>query len=120
MSEKFDAIIVGAGVAGLSAAYIMSKAGLKVIVIEKGQHPGSKNVMGGVLYRHMMEQIIPEFWKDAPIERPIVEQNLWIMGKESVTKTGYKGMEWSKAPYNNFTVFRCKFDQWFAKKCVEV
>ncbi|HEY5555974.1 FAD-dependent oxidoreductase [Acetobacterium sp.] len=120
MSEKFDAIIVGAGVAGLSAAYIMSKAGLKVIVIEKGQHPGSKNVMGGVLYRHMMEQIIPEFWKDAPIERPIVEQNLWIMGKESVTKTGYKGMEWSKAPYNNFTVFRGKFDQWFAKKCVEV
>lgn len=120
MSEKFDAIIVGAGVSGLSAAYIMSKAGLKVIVIEKGQHPGSKNVMGGVLYRHMMEEIIPDFWKDAPIERPIVEQNLWIMGKESVVKTGYKGMEWSKAPYNNFTVFRGKFDQWFAKKCVEV
>jgi len=120
LSEKFDAIIVGAGVAGLSAAYLMSKAGLKVIVIEKGQHPGSKNVMGGVLYRHMMEEIIPDFWKDAPIERPIVEQNLWILGTESVVKTGYKGMEWSKAPYNNFTVFRGKFDQWFAKKCVEV
>src|ERR1035437_7817031 len=29
-------------------------------------------------------------------------------------------MEWSKAPYNNFTVFRGKFDQWFAKKCIEV
>jgi len=120
LSEKFDAIIVGAGVSGLSAAYIMSKAGLKVIVIEKGQHPGSKNVMGGVLYRHMMEEIIPEFWKDAPIERPIIEQNLWIMGKQSAVKTGYKDMEWSKAPYNNFTVFRGKFDQWFAKKCVEV
>ena len=120
MSEKFDAIIVGAGVAGLSAAYIMSKAGLKVIVIEKGQHPGSKNVMGGVIYRHMMEEIIPDFWKDAPIERPIVEQNLWILGKESVVKTGYKGMEWSKVPYNNFTVFRGKFDQWFAKKCIEI
>ena len=120
LSEKFDAIIVGAGVAGLAAAYIMSKEGLKVIVIEKGQHPGSKNVMGGVLYRHMMEEIIPDFWKDAPIERPIVEQNLWILGKESVVKTGYKGMEWSKDPYNNFTVFRGEFDQWFAKKCVEV
>lgn len=120
MSEKFDAIIVGAGVAGLAAAYTMSKAGLKVIVIEKGQHPGSKNVMGGVLYSHMMAEIIPDFWKDAPLERPIIEQNLWIMGKESVVKTGYKDMEWSKAPYNNFTVFRGKFDQWFAKKCVEV
>jgi len=120
LNEKFDAIIVGAGVAGLSAAYIMSKAGLKVIVIEKGHHPGSKNVMGGVLYCHMMEEIIPDFWKDAPLERPIVEQNIWMMGKESVTKTGYKDMEWSKAPYNNFTVFRGKFDQWFAKKCIEV
>ncbi|MBX4264832.1 FAD-dependent oxidoreductase [Clostridium estertheticum] len=120
MSEKFDAIIVGAGVAGLAAAYTMSKAGLKTIVIEKGQHPGSKNVMGGVLYSHMMAEIIPDFWKDAPLERPIIEQNLWIMGKESVVKTGYKDMGWSKAPYNNFTVFRGKFDQWFAKKCVEV
>jgi electron transfer flavoprotein-quinone oxidoreductase len=120
LSEKFDAIIVGAGVAGLSSAYLMAKAGLKVIVIEKGEHPGSKNVMGGVLYRHMMEEIIPDFWKDAPLERPIIEQNLWIMGKESVVKTGYKGMEWSKAPYNNFTVFRGKFDQWFSKKCIEV
>jgi len=120
LSEKFDAIIVGAGVAGLSAAYLMAKAGLKVIVIEKGQYPGSKNVMGGVLYRHMMEEIIPDFWKDAPLERPVIEQNLWIMGKESVVKTGYKGMEWSKAPYNCFTVFRGKFDQWFAKKCIEV
>lgn len=41
MSEKFDAIIVGAGVAGLSTAHTLAKAGLKVIVIEKGHHPGN-------------------------------------------------------------------------------
>ncbi|MDF2503606.1 FAD-dependent oxidoreductase [Clostridium sp.] len=120
MTEKFDAIVVGAGVAGLAAAYVMAKEGLNVIVIEKGKYPGSKNVMGGVLYRHMMEEIIPDFWKDAPLERPIVEQNFWLLGKESVVKTGYRGMEWKKSPYNNFTVFRGKFDNWFAKKCIEV
>lgn len=120
MGEKFDAIVVGAGVAGLSAAYIMAKEGLNVIVIEKGKHSGSKNVMGGVLYRHMMDEIIPGFWKEAPIERPVVEQNFWLMGKESVVRTGYKGMEWAKPPYNNFTVFRGKFDKWFAKKSTEV
>lgn len=119
MSEKFDAIIVGAGVAGLAAAYTLAKEGLKVIVIEKGQNPGSKNVMGGVLYRHMMDEIIPDFWKDAPLERPIVEQHLWLMDKGSVVKSGYKDMEWSKPPYNNFTVFRNKFDQWFGSKCTE-
>lgn len=119
MSEKFDAIVVGAGVAGLAAAYTMVKNGLKVIVIEKGQKPGSKNVMGGVLYRHMMDEIIPDFWKEAPLERPIVEQRFWMMDQGSVVQTGYRGMEWAKPPYNNFTVFRGKFDQWFAKKCIE-
>lgn len=120
MSEKFDAIVVGAGVAGLAAAYTMAKEGLKVIVIEKGQNPGSKNVMGGVLYRHMMDEIIPDFWKEAPLERPIIEQRFWMLGKESALQTAYRGMEWAKEPYNNFTVFRGKFDQWFAKKCIEV
>ncbi len=119
MAEKFDAIVVGAGVSGLAAAYTMAKAGLSVIVIERGQYPGSKNVMGGVLYRHMMDEIIPDFWRDAPLERPVVEQRFWFMGRESVVQTGYKGMEWAKPPYNNFTVFRGKFDQWFAKKCIE-
>lgn len=119
MTERFDAIVVGAGVAGLASAYVMAKKGLNVIVIEKGKYPGSKNVMGGVLYRKMMEEIIPDFWKDAPLERPIIEQNFWLLGKTSVVKTGYRGMEWEEKPYNNFTVFRGKFDHWFAKKCVE-
>ncbi len=119
LAEKFDAIVVGAGVAGLAAAYVMAKDGLNVIVIEKGQFPGSKNVMGGVLYRHMMDEIIPGFSKDAPLERPIVEQRFWMMSKESVIQMGYRGSEWAKEPYNNYTVFRSKFDKWFADKCIE-
>ncbi len=119
MTEKFDAIVVGGGVSGLAAAYIMAKKGLKVIIIEKGNKAGSKNVMGGILYRKMMEDIIPEFWKEAPLERPIVEQNIWIMGENSITKIGYKGMEWAEEPHNCYSVFRGKFDNWFAKKCVE-
>lgn len=119
MSEKFDVIVVGAGPAGTSCAYTCAKAGLSVLLIERGEYPGSKNVMGGVLYRHQMEEIIPEFWKEAPLERPIVEQRYWMLAEESVVKFGYKGLEWGKEPYNNFTVLRAKFDQWFANKAVE-
>lgn len=114
MSEKFDAIVVGSGVAGLSAAYVMAKAGLDVIVIEK-ESTLEQKCNGGVLYRHMMDEIIPDFWKEAPLERPIVEQRFWLMDENSAVQTGYRDMEWSKPPYNNFTVFRGKFDQWFAK-----
>lgn len=119
MSEKFDVIVVGAGPAGTSCAYTCAKSGLKVLQIERGEYPGSKNVMGGVLYRKQMEEIIPEFWKEAPLERPVVEQRFWMMDKESVLSFGYKGLEWAVEPYNNFTVLRAKFDQWFANKAVE-
>lgn len=119
MPEKFDCIVVGAGPAGISCAFELAKGGANVLLIERGEYPGSKNVMGGVLYRKMMEDIIPEFYKEAPLERPIVEQRFMMMDKESAVTFGYKGMEWSKEPYNNFTVLRAKFDQWFADKAVQ-
>lgn len=119
MSEKFDCIVVGAGPAGISCAFELAKGGAKVLLLERGEYPGSKNVMGGVLYRKMMEDIIPEFHKEAPLERPIVEQRFMMMDKESAVTFGYKGLEWAQEPYNNFTVLRAKFDQWFAGKAVE-
>ncbi len=119
MPEKFDAIVVGAGPAGIACAYELAKAGASVLLLERGEYPGSKNVMGGVLYRKMMEDIVPGFHKEAPLERPIVEQRFMMMDKASAITFSYKGMEWAEEPYNNFTVLRAKFDQWFAQKAVE-
>ncbi|WP_339063675.1 FAD-dependent oxidoreductase [Tepidibacillus marianensis] len=120
MADKFDVIVVGAGPAGSSAAYTLAKAGLNVIMFERGEYPGSKNVMGGVMYRHQLQEIIPDFIeKGAPFERPVVEQRFWMLEEKSVFQAGYKGLEWAEAPYNNFTVLRAKFDQWFASKAVE-
>jgi electron transfer flavoprotein-quinone oxidoreductase len=119
MAEKFDVIVVGAGPAGTSCAYTLAKAGVNVLLLERGEYPGSKNVMGGVLYRKMMEDIIPGFYKEAPVERPIVEQRFMMLDQESALTFSYKGLEWAKEPYNNFTVLRAKFDQWFAEKAVQ-
>ncbi|GGC79806.1 protein FixC [Thalassobacillus devorans] len=120
MPEKFDVIVVGAGPAGTSCAYLCAKNGLKVLQIERGEYPGAKNVMGGVLYKQQLEEIIPEFWKEAPIERPIVEQRMWLLDEESAITLGYKGQAWANEEnYNNFTILRAKFDQWFAKKAQE-
>ena len=40
MPEKWDAIIIGAGVGGLTAAAHLAKAGLKVLVFDRNPHPG--------------------------------------------------------------------------------
>lgn len=114
--KKFDALIVGAGPAGTAAALTIANAGLKVALIERGSYPGAKNVMGGVLYRHAIEKAIPEFWKEAPLERHIIEQQYWLLSKDSNISIGHRSEKFAQEPYNRFTVLRAKFDAWFAKQ----
>ena len=114
MAEKFDSVVVGAGPAGIAAAYTMAKAGLNVLVLEKGEKPGAKNVFGGVIFKHHTEQIAPEFWKAAPIERRVVEYQYWLLSGKSHVLLSHRNQRFNNE-YNAFTVHRAKFDPWFAK-----
>ncbi|MEJ2552862.1 MAG: FAD-dependent oxidoreductase [Gammaproteobacteria bacterium] len=116
MAEKFDAIVVGAGPAGNAAAYTMAKAGLKVLQLERGEYPGSKNVQGAILYSDALEQIIPDFREDAPLERHLIEQRVWVLDDESYVGSHYRSNEFNKEPYNRYTIIRAQFDKWFSKR----
>ncbi|MDE2371482.1 MAG: FAD-dependent monooxygenase [Burkholderiales bacterium] len=119
MPEKFDAIVVGAGPSGNTAAYTMAKAGLKVLQIERGEYPGSKNVQGAILYASALEKIIPDFRDDAPLERHIIEQRVWVLDDNSFVGTHYRSDDYNKPPYNRYTIIRAQFDKWFSSKVRE-
>jgi electron transfer flavoprotein-quinone oxidoreductase len=119
MAEKFDAIVVGAGPSGNAATYTLAKAGLKVLQIERGEYPGSKNVQGAILYAQALEQIIPDFREDAPLERHIIEQRLWMLDDASFVGTHYRSDDYNKPPYNRYTIIRAQFDKWFSSKVRE-
>lgn len=118
--EKFDCIVVGAGPAGVTCAYALAKAGLSVVLLERGEAPGSKNVMGGILYSTILNRVIPNFWEEAPVERRIVKKTFSILSDDSELQLGMRFEDFNKPPFNNtFSVLRGRFDAWYAKKAEE-
>ncbi|HET9780329.1 MAG TPA: FAD-dependent oxidoreductase [Candidatus Dormibacteraeota bacterium] len=113
--EKFDAVVVGAGPAGTAAAITMAKAGLQVALLERGAKAGSKNVMGGILYNYYLEQIVGDDWKQAPLERPIIEERRWLMTADAAIGIDYKNLRNREHPHS-YSVLRARFDPWFAEQ----
>jgi electron transfer flavoprotein-quinone oxidoreductase len=116
--EKLDAIVVGAGPAGTAAAITMARAGLQVALIEKGTRAGAKNVMGGILYTHYLEQVVGEAWKSAELERPIIDEQRWMLTDDAAIGFGYKNFRNRDHPHS-YSVLRARFDAWFAARAEE-
>lgn len=119
MAEKFDAIVVGAGMSGNAAAYTLAKKGLKVLQLERGEYSGSKNVQGAIMYADMLETIIPDFREDAPLERHLIEQRFWFMTEKAHTGMQYRSDEFNEDKPNRYTILRSQFDKWFSRKVKE-
>ena len=118
--EKFDAIVVGAGVAGTVAAYIMAKAGLDVLVIERGNSAGSKNMTGGRLYAHVIERIMPGFGQQAPVERKVTREKISFMTEESATTLDYHREQADVPGQASYTVLRNRLDPWLMEQAEAV
>jgi electron transfer flavoprotein-quinone oxidoreductase len=116
IEERFDAIVIGAGMAGNAAAYTMASRGLKVLQLERGEYPGSKNVQGAILYADMLEKIIPNFREEAPLERHLIEQRFWMMSERSHTGMHHRSDDFNEEKPNRYTIIRSQFDRWFSKQ----
>src|SRR5690242_19557985 len=117
--DRFDAIVVEAGPAGITAAKEMATAGLSVVVLERGQFPGAKNVWGGILYREPTESIVPGFEAEAPLERPIIELRYLLLTDDAMLGASFCSEQLARPPYNAYSALRAPFDRCYATKAEE-
>src|SRR5436190_301634 len=75
----FDVVIVGAGPAGSCAAIEAARGGLRTLLLERGPYPGSKNMYGGVVYPRILDELIPEWWTDVPIQRWVTRRSTMVL-----------------------------------------
>jgi electron transfer flavoprotein-quinone oxidoreductase len=118
--QQFDAIIVGAGPAGSSAALALARAGLQVALIERGEYAGAKNVSGAALYAPaLLADLLPDYWEEAPVERYLTRRVVTFLAEESAFAFDFRTNHYAQPPYNGFTLLRPKFDRWLAGKAEE-
>ena len=113
-----DIIVVGAGPAGSCAAIAAAKAGKRVVLIERGPFPGSKNMYGGVIYPRILDELIPDWYEHAPIQRWVVRRSTMLLSDTGALNIDYHSNAWGQAPYNGATAYRPDFDNWLAQQAV--
>lgn len=107
--NKTQVIVVGGGPAGISCAITIARAGMEVVLIERGKFSGSKNMFGGAIYAQPTREIFPDFETSAPLQRKNIEHKYALLGEDDATVISYKNTKG-----DSYTVIRAEFDRWMA------
>ena len=115
----FDAIVVGAGCAGCVAAVELARAEKSVLLIERGESAGSKNMTGGRIYTHSLKKVFPNFEEEAPLERKVTHELISFLTDDAATTAEYSSPKLGDEAVSSYTVLRAPFDSWLAQKAEE-
>lgn len=114
MKDHYDCIIVGAGCAGAAAAIGLARAGRSVLLIDRAEKVGQKSLSGGVLWGRELDDLVPEWEREAPLERYIDNKRLSFLTGDSAFSIDFKTTAWDEEPRNGYAVLRGRFDPWLA------
>jgi electron transfer flavoprotein-quinone oxidoreductase len=111
----YDVVVVGAGPAGSAAALAAARAGARVLLLERGEHAGTKNVSGAAFYApQVLDAVLPGFWRSAPVERRLTRRSVSLTSPEAALTLDFRSTEWGGEDGNGFTLLRPRFDRWLA------
>jgi electron transfer flavoprotein-quinone oxidoreductase len=116
--EKIDVVIVGGGLSGLACAYMLAEQDMQVIVVERGDFPGSKNVTGGRLYLEPIRELAGNMLEGAPFERKVVRERWSLLGEGNSVGVDFTGDKFRQEAHS-YTILRAHFDRWLAERLME-
>ena len=117
--DRFDLIVVGAGPAGSAAAIRAARGGMEVLLIERANQPGEKNLTGGRLYAHVLAGLVPDYAERAPLERKVTKEVISVLTPDSCVSADFSSRLLAASGRESHTVLRADFDAWFAEQAEE-
>jgi electron-transferring-flavoprotein dehydrogenase len=99
---EVDVLFVGAGPASLAGAIRLGQlaqaAGreLEILVIEKGGEVGYHGISGAVMDPRALDELLPNWRDDAPVESPVTSDELWLLTAQAKIKAPF-----TPPPLNN-------------------
>ncbi|CAN5658354.1 MAG: FAD-dependent oxidoreductase [Ilumatobacteraceae bacterium] len=112
--SSYDVVVVGAGPAGSCAATVLARKGRRVLLLERGPFAGSKNMYGGVVYPRVLDDLHPNWWESAPVQRWITRRSTMLLTATQAVTVDFRTEAWGRPPYNGATALRPDFDHWLA------
>lgn len=108
--KDIDVIVVGAGPSGISCAITIAREGNNVLVIERAQEFGTKNMYGGAIYFDSIKELLPDKYTEIPYENNITKHNYLLLNKNNSILISYDKPD----KKNSATITRYNFDTFLA------
>ncbi len=110
---------MGAGLAGLACAWTLLGREVEVLVIERGDPAGAKNLSGGRLYTGPIAPLAGKLLDGVPLERMVTREGLSLVSGDSSAQVNFASPRLAAEDRRSYTVLRAKLDSWLADKVGE-